>query len=351
MTIELFKKISSTNKIFLLQNLSVMIRAGVPLADALSTLAEQTRNKKLKTILTDVQNKIKEGKNFSESLEPYQENFGEMFINMIRAGETSGQLDSVIKELHQQTNKDHKLMSKVRNALTYPIIIIVAMLGIGTFMMVFVLPNITNLFTELEVQLPLPTRILITVSNFVQAQGLYLVIFLVVTLAIFIKTIRTDKGKYIFDIILLKIPVISGIIKKINLARASRSLSSLIKTDITIIETLQITSRILGNSLYKKALLESAEQVKKGNKMADVFKNYPNIFPPNIIQMVSVGEETGSLDEVLENLATFYEEEVYSTMDNLPVIIEPVLMILIGIAVGGIALAIMMPMQTLTETI
>ncbi|MEK7072762.1 MAG: type II secretion system F family protein [Patescibacteria group bacterium] len=351
MQIKLFNKISSTNKIFLLQNLSVMIKAGVPLADALSTLAEQTKNKKIKNILSDVQKKIKEGKNFSESLEPYQENFGELFINMIRAGETSGQLDTVIKELYQQTKKDHQLMTKVRNALTYPVIIIVAMFGIGTFMMVFVLPNITNLFTELNIQLPLPTLILITISNFIQANGLWVAIALVLILVIFIRTIRTQKGKYAFDTILLKIPVVSGIIKKINLARLARSLSSLIKTDITIIETLQITSRILGNSLYKKALLESAEQVKKGNKMADVFKNYPNIFPPNIIQMVSVGEETGSLDEVLENLASFYEEEVYSTMDNLPVIIEPVLMILIGVAVAGIALAIMMPMYNLTEAI
>lgn len=351
MKIKLFNKISSTNKIFLLQNLSVMIRAGVPLADALSTLAEQTRNKKIKNILFDVQKKIKEGKNFSESLEPYQENFGELFINMIKAGETSGQLDSVIKELYQQTKKDHQLMTKVRNALTYPVIIIVAMFGIGTFMMVFVLPNITNLFTELNVQLPLPTLILIIISNFIQAYGLWVAIALVLIVVIFIRTIGTKKGKYAFDSILLKIPVVSGIIKKINLARLARSLSSLIKTDITIIETLQITSRILGNSLYKKALLESAEQVKKGNKMADVFKNYPHIFPPNIIQMVSVGEETGSLDEVLENLASFYEEEVYNTMDNLPVIIEPVLMILIGVAVAVIALAIMMPMYNLTEAI
>lgn len=351
MKLKLFNKISSTNKIFLLQNLSVMIRAGVPLADALSTLAEQTKNKKLKAILFDIQKKIKEGKNFSESLEPYQINFGELFINMIRAGEASGQLDSVIKELHLQTAKDHQLMMKVRNALTYPVIIIIAMFGIGTFMMLFVLPNITNLFTELNVQLPLPTRILIAVSNFIQAHGLWLVVALFLGLTAFIKIITTVKGKYIFDSLLLKIPIVSGIIKKINLARAARSLSSLIKTDITIIETLQITSRILGNSLYKKALMESAEQVKKGNKMADVFKNYKNIFPPNIIQMVSVGEETGSLDEVLENLASFYEEEVYNTMENLPVIIEPVLMILIGVAVAGIALAIMMPIQSLTETI
>jgi len=351
MKIKLFKKISATNKIFLLQNLSVMIKAGVPLADALSTLAEQTKNKKLKNILFDIQKNIKEGKNFSDSLAPYQDNFGELFINMVRAGEASGQLDTVIKELHQQTTKDHQLMSKVRNAMIYPVIIIIAMFIIGTFMMVFVLPNITNLFAELEVQLPLPTRILIGVSNFTQANGLWLIIIIAISIIALANIIRTKKGKYLFDSVLLKIPVVAEIIKKINLARAARSLSSLIKTDITIIETLQVTARVLGNSHYKKALMESAEQVKKGKKMAEVFKNYPHIFPPNIILMISVGEETGSLEEVLENLASFYEEEVYNTMENLPVIIEPVLMILIGAAVAGIALAIMMPMYNLTETI
>ena len=351
MKLKLFNKISATNKIFLLQNLSVMIKAGVPLADALATLAEQTGNKKLKNILSDVQQKIKEGKNFSESLELYQENFGELFINMIRAGEASGQLDSVIKELHVQTVKDHQIVMKVRNAMTYPTIIVVAMFGIGTFMMVFVLPNITSLFRELEVELPLATRILIAVSDFIQNNGLMVLISLLVTIAALARLISTKRGKLVLDTILLRLPIVAGIIKKINLARAARSLSSLIKTDITIIETLQITSRVLGNSLYKKALMESAEQVKKGNKMADVFKNYPQIFPPNIIQMVSVGEETGSLDEVLENLAAFYEEEVYNTMENLPIIIEPVLMLLIGAGVAGIALAILMPMQSLTQAI
>ncbi|OGY44682.1 MAG: hypothetical protein A3B89_04335 [Candidatus Buchananbacteria bacterium RIFCSPHIGHO2_02_FULL_40_13] len=351
MKIKLFQKISATNKIFLLQNLSVMVKAGVPLADSLSTLAEQTKNKKLKTMLFDVQKKIKEGKNFSESLEPYQERLGELFINMIKAGEASGQLDQVIKELHLQTVKDHQLVMKVRNAMTYPTIIVIAMFGIGTFMIVFVLPNITNLFQELDVELPLATRILIAISDFIQNNGLAVLIAVLTTVTVFIRAISTKRGKLIFDTVLLRLPIVAGIIKKINLARASRSLSSLIKTDITIIETLQITSRILGNSLYKKALLESAEQVKRGNKMADVFKNYPKIFPPNIIQMVSVGEETGSLDEVLENLASFYEEEVYNTMENLPIIIEPVLMLLIGAAVAGIALAILMPMQSLTQAI
>jgi len=340
MEIELFQKVSATNKIFLLQNISVMIKAGVPLADSLSTLASQTNNKKLKTILTDVQQKIKEGKNFS----------GELFINMIRAGEASGQLDEVINKLYVQTKKDHELVQKVRNAMTYPVIIILAMFGIGTFMIVFVLPNITKLFSDLDVQLPITTRILIGFSDFVQTNGILVMIGIIVFVVSFGKAIRTKKGKHIFDSITLRLPIVGKIIKKINLARAARNLSSLIKTDITIVETLEITSRILGNSHYRKALLESAEEVKKGNKMADILKSYPLLFPPNIIQMISVGEETGSLDEVLENLAGFYEEEVYNTMENLPIIIEPVLMILIGIAVGGIALAIMTPMMTLTQS-
>jgi len=350
MTIELFKKISATNKIFFLQNLSVMVKAGVPLANSLKTLAEQTKNKKLKEILTDIEQKISEGKNFSQSLEPYKENFGELFINMIRAGEASGQLDEVINNLLIQTKKDHDLVMKVRNALTYPVIIILAMLGIGSFMIVFVLPNITNLFADLDAQLPLATRILIGISNFVQENGLLVLAIIIISIATFVKTSKNKKGKFILDKILLKSPIVGSIIKKINLARAARSLSSLIKTDITIVETLAITSRVLGNTHYKKALIETSEQVKKGKKIADIFKNYPNIFSPNIIQMIDVGEETGSLDEILENLANFYEEEVYNTMDNLPTIIEPILMLLIGAAVAGIALAILMPMQSLTQS-
>jgi type IV pilus assembly protein PilC len=350
MKFELFPKISATNKIFLLQNLSVMIKAGVPLADSLSTLGKQMKHKKLKAILTDIQAQIKAGKNFSDSLAPYEKNFGELFVNMIRAGEASGQLDDVINKLHKQTKKDHGLVMKIRNALTYPVIIIIAMFGIGTFMIVFVLPNITKLFDDLDVTLPLATRVLIGVSNATQEHGILIaVIFIVVAIA-FTKTIRTKKGKHIFDSIMLKTPIIGKIIIKINLARTARNLSSLIKTDITIVETLKITSRVVGNSHYRRALDVTSEEVKEGRKIADIFGQYPHIFPPNIIQMISVGEETGSLDEVLENLADFYEEEVYNTMDTLPTIIEPVLMILIGAAVAVIALAIMMPMQTLTQT-
>ncbi|MEK7653305.1 MAG: type II secretion system F family protein [Patescibacteria group bacterium] len=343
------QRVSATAKIFLLQNLSIMVKTGVPLAESIKTLAEQTKNKKLKMILRDLYEKIKQGKTLSEGLSPYEKDFGELFINMIKAGEASGNLEGVLNKLYQEIKKDHSLTLKVRNALTYPVIIIIAMIGISAFMLIFVLPNITNLFKDFDIELPLTTRIMIGVSDFIQQNGLLVATVLIILFAVLFKTIRTKKGKRALDAIILKLPIISPIIKKINLARISRSLSSLIKTDIAIAESMTITAHIVGNSLYREAMLQAVDQVKKGVKIETVFRNYPRIFPPVIIQMIAVGEETGALDEVLDNLADFYEEEVFQTMDSLPSIIEPILMILIGVAVAVIALAIMMPIYSLTE--
>ncbi len=343
------QKVPTTAKIFLLQNLAIMIKTGIPLTEGLRTLGEQTKNQKLKLILNDLGEKIKGGKNFGEGLAEYQNDFGELFVNMVKAGEVSGQLEKVLKELYGQTKKDHEIKTKVRNALIYPSIIVVAMIGIGLFVLFFVLPSIMSMLSDLQVQLPLPTRILIGVSNIAQKHGILLAAALSVLLAAAVKIGRTKKGKYFLDAFFLKLPVVSPIIQKINLARMARSLSSLIKTDIDIVNTLDITSRILGNSLYRRALSESIDKIKKGQKLESIFRAYPKLFPPVIIQMIAVGEETGALDEILENLAGFYEEEISETMDTLPTIIEPILMILIAIGVAGVALAVMMPIYSLTQ--
>ncbi len=346
-----FQKISAQSKIFFLQNLSIMVKTGMPLADSLKSLAEQTKNRKLKTILNEATEKISAGKTLSESLENYQKDFGELFINMIRAGEASGRLEQVLNQLFLQTKKDHALIQKVRNALTYPTIIVIAMFGIGAFMAVFVLPNITSVFKDLNANLPLPTIILIAISDFMKVYGFYFFGAVIVALITLFRLIKTKAGKKVLDRLLLKTPIVSGIIKKIQLARFARSLSSLLKTDIAIVETLSITSRVLGNTVYQEALADSAEKIKKGEKLAVIFRQHPQIFPAMITQMIGVGEDTGTLDEIMENLASFYEEEVTQTMDTLPTIIEPVLMLLIGAAVAVIAVAILLPMYNLTETI
>lgn len=343
--------ISLTNKIFLLQNLSIMIKTGVSLASSLETLGQQTKNKKLKRLLSDVSASVKQGKSFGESLMPYEKDFGELFINMIKAGEVSGQLEEVLKQLYLQSKKDHQLLAKVKSALTYPAIIIVAMLGIGAFVIVFVLPNITGLFKELDVKLPLATRVIIFVNDFVQSQGLIIFLILFFLVLILVKFLRSGGGKKKSSWLLLKLPIIAPIVKKINLARIARSLSSLIKTDIAIINSIEITSRVIGNHVYREALQTVAAKVKKGGKIAEALGEYGKIFPPAVVQIIAVGEETGALDEILENLADFYEEEVSQTMNSLPTIIEPILMLLIGAGVAGIALAILMPMYSLGQNL
>lgn len=345
------QKVSATSKIFLLQNLSVMIKAGLPLADAISTLAEQTKTGKMKNILLQAQEKIREGKTFSEALAPYAKDFGEVFVNMVAAGEASGSLEQVLNNLYHQAAKDHKLATKVRNAMTYPAIISVAMLGIGTFVIFFVLPNITKMFTDMKVELPLPTKILIGVASFATNNGLIVFPLVFLLIFFFVRWTKSKSGRIIWHNFLLKTPIIGPVIKKINIARLSATLCSLLQTDIAIPEALRITSTILGNHKYKMAMLEASEKVKKGRKLAEIFHEYPDILTPIIIQMVTVGEETGALDEVLKNMADFYQDEVEQTMENLPIIIEPILMLVMGLGVAGIAIAVILPIYSMTEHI
>lgn len=343
------QKIPVTEKIFLLQNLSVIIKTGIALVDGLSAIGAQTKNKKMQIVLSEAAEKIKQGSTFGESLEKYQADFGEMFINIIKAGEVSGRLDEVLHNLYTQTKKDHEITSKIRGAMIYPGVILTAMIGIGIFLVIFVLPNITKMFSDLDMKLPLATKIIINFSLFTQKHGLILGLTTLAIIIVAVNLVRSRVGKRIVDQIFLRLPVLSTVVKKINIARIARNLNALLKTDIDIVKTLKITASVLGNSLYRQALLESAESVKKGERLGLIFKNYPALFPPVIIQMITIGEESGSLDEIMEKVADFYEEEVAQTMENLPAIIEPILMLVMGAAVAGVALAIMMPMYSLVQ--
>lgn len=350
-SLPMFNHISAPAKMFLLQTLSAMVKAGVSLADALTTLGEQTPNRRMKKVLLDIAGTVRSGKTFGESLDPYRSDFGELFINMIKAGEGSGRLEEVIHELYVQIKKEHTLILKVRNAMTYPIIIILAMFGIGIFIVIFVLPNITSLFSELDAELPLATRILIKISDITQHHGILIALSAITLLVTLIAIIRNKTGKRFVHRLMLATPGLGAIVRDINIARSMRSLSSLIKTDIPIVETFLITSRVIGNTAYRQALESSAEALKKGEKLGVAMGKYPRLFPPTVLQMVVVGEETGALDDILDQVASFYEEQVFETMESLPTIIEPILMVLIGIAVGGIAVAVLLPMYTLTEQI
>jgi len=346
-----FSRIPLSEKLFFIQYLGIMLKAGISLSIALKTLAKQTTNKKFARIITDISNNVERGVSFTESLKPHEETFGQLFISMVESGEISGKLEEVLAQLYIQFKKQHELISKVKGALTYPVVIIAAMIGIGTFMMIVVVPQITAMFKEFNAELPLATKVLIATSDALIKHGVLVLLGLILFIILFIKLLKTYRGKYYWQKLLLKLPIFSPIIKKINLARFARTISSLLKTDIMIIKSFQITANVLGNLHYRQALEEMAVKIKKGGKINEVVANYPELFPPVVTQIISVGEETGELDYILSELAQFYEGEVDQIMNNLPSIIEPLLILTLGVVVGCMAVAIIMPMYTLTSVI
>jgi len=338
-------------KIFYAQHLGVMLKAGISLGSALITLSEQTQHRYFKVILKDISERVNQGQSLAKSLALYPGVFEEFFVNMIAAGEVSGKYEEVLDELYKHLKKSHELKSKIRGAMIYPIIIIVAMIVIAILMLTFVVPKLITIFEESGVELPLPTRILIGITNGFLTYGLFIGIGVIVFVTFVVLLFKKEKPKFILHALLLRLPIFGGIIKKINIARFSRTLGALLKTDIPIMESLLITSRVVKNRPYRKALEDAVDVVKKGQAMNTFFVTRPNLFSPLISQMVMIGEETGTLDNILKELADFFEEDVRQTMDNLPSIIEPILIVLLGIGVAGMAVAFIMPLYSLTEAI
>jgi len=346
-----FSRVPLREKLVFVQHLGIMLKAGIALSSALKTLAEQSDNKRFIIVLNDIANKVDGGVSLADSLKSHQDIFGELFVSMVDSGEVSGNLESVLKQLFVQLKKQNELISKVKGALTYPVVIIFAMFAIGTFMMIYVVPKITSMMKEFNAELPLPTKIIIAVSDGLVNNGVISAISFAVFIFIIVKTLRTYRGKYYFQKLMLKMPVVSSIIKKYNLAKFSRTISSLLRTDMMIIKTFQITADTMGNLHYRQALMDMSEKIKKGGQINDVIRLYPKLFPPVVVQMILVGEQTGELDNILTELADFYENEVDQIMNNLPSIIEPLLILFLGVGVGLMAIAIIMPMYSLTSAI
>lgn len=346
-----FGAVSDKDKIFFTQNLQVMIRSGLPLDRSLKTLAQQVKNKKFKKIIADLAASTEKGVAFTESLSKYEPIFGQLFISMVAAGEISGRLEDVLKQIHLQLKKAHELKSRIIGAMIYPLIVITAMILIGIGMIIFVVPKITSVFSEMKAELPLATKILIGLSDFIINNGWFSFLLAIIFIMAIIFTVKHETTKYYYHCLFLKLPLLSPIVKKINLAKFARTLSSLLKTDIALVKSFEITSQILGNRLYRRSLISSLSNLKEGVTLTQVLQKHPDLYPPIIIQMVAAGEETGAVDEILTELADFYEEEIDQFMKTLPTVIEPLLLLILGVGVGAMAVAIIMPMYSLTEVI
>lgn len=347
--IPFLSRVSAKEKIFFLQNLKTMVKAGMSLAESLKILAKQTANAKFQEILTDIAENIEKGHTLSSAMAKYPKQFSEIFINMISAGETSGNLENILSQLYLQTKKDHDLISKIRGAMTYPLVVVFAMVIMGIGMVIFVFPTFVQIFEEAEAELPFVTKVLIGTSNFIQNHGIVTLIIIVLIIVGFLRGIKTKTGKKYFDLFMLKFPIIGPIVKKVNLARFSRSLSSLLKTEIPLIKSFEISANVVGNTSYKDALNKAREEIKKGATISSSLEVYENLFPPMIIQMIMVGEKSGTTDDLLAEIAVYYEDEVDDTTRNLSSIIEPLMILVIGAAVGLMAVAVMMPMYNLAQ--
>ncbi len=343
--------VSVTEKLIFIRNLKVMVGAGVSLPRALEVLSEQAKNPELHKALEQIKEKILKGEALSGAMAGYPRIFSELFISMVKVGEEWGTLENVLSQLNLQLEKQHELQSKVMGALTYPAVIMVAMVGIGILMLVVVVPNLAQTFKDLGAQLPLTTRFIIGLGTFLTKRWYVVLGIFALLVAGLFKMLHTKTGKNAIDKALLKLPIVSGIVHKTNSAMMLRTLSSLIASGVPIVRALEITSHVLGNAQYRETLEKSAAEVKKGAKLSDTLRPYKKLYPVLVIQMMEVGEETGQTAEVLAKLAEFFEDEVTQLTQNLASIIEPVLMLLIGAVVGFFAISMIQPMYSVLGSI
>lgn len=346
-----FKSVPIKEKMMFARNLRVMVASGLTISRAINNLATQTKNKTFKKILLEIYEDSQAGKSLSDSLAKYPSVFNELFVNMVRVGETGGSLEEVLGIIEIQLEKENDLLSKVKGAMIYPAVIIVVMIGIAILMLTYILPKMLGVFKDMNVELPVTTQFIINMSDFLTNHSILVLIGLIGSVIGFKVFIKTSAGKKVTGFIVLRLPAISNIVIKVNCARFARIYSSLLRSGVSVVDTLKIISNTLGNVYYKEAVNEAIEQVQKGVALSKVVSKYPKIFPVLVPQMIEVGEETGKTEEILLKLAEFYEEEVNQITKNLSSIIEPVLMVFIGGAVGFFAVAMLQPMYSMMENI
>lgn len=350
-SITLFNVIKMQDKITFARNLSNMLGAGLSLGRAISVTERQIRNKKLKEMYAAIQTSINSGKTFHEALAEYPKIFSTLFISMVKAGEESGTLSTSLKEVAEQMEKTYMIQKKIKGAMIYPIIITSVMIGVLILMLIYVVPGLTSTFASLNEKLPESTQIIIDLSSFLQHDYVFAIAILLVVAAGLYFGGRTRQGKRTIDFIMLHIPIIGTIVKESNSARTARTLSSLLGSGVDLVLAASITGEVLQNSYYKDVLKKAQEVVEKGDPLALLFEENEKLYPVFVSEMISVGEETGKLAEMLLGVAVFYENEVEQKTKDMSTIIEPFLMVFIGAAVGFFAVAMITPMYSVLNNI
>ena len=322
---------------------ATMISSGLSMLRSLYILAEQTESKPLAAVVNQVRMDVERGASLSAALAKHPKAFNRLYVAMVRAGEAGGVLDSVLQRLATTIEKQVELRRKVKSAMTYPAVVSCLVLLLVTAMLLFVIPMFQNIYGSLGGTLPLPTLILVKISNIVR--NLWFVVFAVEVVLVFAfrKWIASEEGRKRWDTIKLKMPVFGALAKKTALARFGRTLSALVRSGVPILESLDIVCETSGNWVVSEAVRDTQQQVKRGEPLSKRLEMHP-VFPPMVVQMMAVGEETGALDEMLDKIADFYDQEVEATVNALTSLIEPILIVVMGVVIGGMIIALYLPM-------
>jgi len=343
-------KISEKNVVVFCRIFSTMINAGLPLIQCLDLLSQQEQNKTFSKIIKSVKEDIEGGTSLTNALKKYPEIFDELFVNLIAAGEAGGILDVILERLSSYMEKAMKLKAKVKGAMTYPVAVLVISSLVVALLLLKVIPVFQKMFEGMGGELPALTQALITASKFAQSYWYIIVGILIAIYIAFKQYYKTEKGRWTVDALLLKLPVFGELLKKVAVAKFSRTLSTMMSSGVPILEGLSIVSKTSGNVVIEDALMKTRQSISEGQSIAEPLTK-TGIFPPMVVQMIAVGEATGALDSMLAKIANFYDDEVDVAVEAMTALLEPFMMVFLGVVVGGMIVAMYLPIFKLASVV
>jgi len=344
------KKVTLKEKIIFTQQLAMMIRSGLSITEALEALKEESENKNFSQQIDKIISDVKGGTNLSAALAMHPQIFNDIYINMTKAGENSGKLDLVLERLAEQLEKDYELTRKIKGALYYPMFVLVALVVVLALVITIIIPQLKNVFDDAGIELPLLTRIIIGISNVLRSHGVYILVIIVGLGILLTKATKKGNGRLMKDRMMLKIPVIGNLLEKSYISRFTRTFSSLVSSGMPVIDAMEVASDVIGNEVYQKEITILKEEIKNGKSISVTLKS-SHLFPKMVGQLSTVGEKSGNLDEVFDKTADFYDRDIDSITANLSSLLEPVLMVIMGIGIGLVIISILQPIYGLVNAI
>ena len=343
-------RVKSHDVVIFTRQLATMIDAGLPIVQCLEILAAQTDNKAFRKVIGQAKEEVESGSTFTDALKKYPRLFDDLFVNMVAAGEAAGILDTILHRLSTYLEKAQQLKSKIKGAMIYPSAIITVAVGVTTVLLVYVIPVFAELFSSFGQALPAPTQFVINLSNFTVAYFPYMIAFVVAGIVALRQSYRTEPGRLAIDGFLLQVPVFGDLIRKGAVARFTRTLGTLVSSGVPILDALAITARTSGNKVVERAIMATRVSISEGKTITEPLIE-SKVFPPMVCQMIGVGEATGALDAMLQKIAEFYEEEVDNAVTNLTALMEPLVILFLGVVIGGLVIAMYLPIFKLGSVI